>query len=410
MHFNDMTLDGLMKEFQNLTQADDTSNDTYVLPKDLLDNSTSVSEVPYYEEILKSTAADRDKFYDAMKDSKIIDEAHPQGSTKLEGLNGQDATVEDLHALRDGFEKILSEKVKAKSAALAQKLIVLADRLDTAGYVHLATLVDRQLKKLSETIEPTPELAGGFDQVGAVTAFNETIDEILRQIEYRHYGQLTSQQQKQFVFIKANATSYIKSLYESVQKGDLKTAAQIYDLFKTNINPFFMAVSSLDQMVGPTREFVNAFANLAKALGIRTGGEHNKTGVAAQITKIINMFDSKLKTLYGDQYQGTPHTWQGLDATLRKYFQLYPSNATDIPTEGRTYSNWTQLEKHVAFALAELEHNMQAPNAGEQNKTAPAAGTFQVPEKGPPVSPDLPPRPSNEGPKIRTPNNYMNPN
>jgi hypothetical protein len=150
MRFSDVTLEGLMKEFEQISKASEGSEQTYTLPRDLLDQPAAVADVPFYDEILKSTASERSKLYGVVGDSKILDEAHPKGSAKLEGLSGEEVTVEDLQDMKKKFEDVVHSTVKAKKAALAKKLEKLAKQLGDGGHTQFASEIKTQISKLAE--------------------------------------------------------------------------------------------------------------------------------------------------------------------------------------------------------------------------------------------------------------------
>lgn len=150
MRFSDVTLEGLMKEFEQISKASEGSEQTYTLPQDLLDQPTAVADVPFYDEMLKTTASERSKLYGAVGDSKILDEAHPKGSAKLEGLNGEEVTVEDLQDMKKKFEEVVHSTVKAKKATLAKKLEKLAKQLQDGGHSKFASDIKAQLNKLAD--------------------------------------------------------------------------------------------------------------------------------------------------------------------------------------------------------------------------------------------------------------------
>lgn len=326
MRFSDVTLDGLMKEFEQISKASENSEQTYTLPQDLLDQPAAVADVPYYDEILKSTAAERTQLYNAVADSKILDEAHPHGSTKLEGLNGEETTVEDLQDMKKKFEEVVQSKVKSKSATLITKLQKLSNNLTIGGHDKLAEQVNGQIKKLA------------------------------------------------------------------VEFGD--EDAVVTDVPKVNVD-------DKDALV----------TNIPK-------GEHNKVAPTdnrglANISNIIAKFDNKLMSILGEKYYtGTPLSWSGLDKSLRKYFNLFPSNAQNLPAGAKTYSNWDQLGKLVDAGLADWQYlndnlkmgdealdkkldqnasvNPEALNPDNLRRLlAPGAGPHEA-GKGAPVAPQLP--------------------
>lgn len=174
MRFNDVTLDGLMKEFEQISKASEKAEQGYVLPQDLLDQPAAIVDVPYYDEILKRTASERAGLYGAMADSKILDEAHPKGSTKLEGLSGEETTVEDLQEMKKRFEDVVNSTVKVKKAALFKKLEKLASQLEAAGHTQSIDALKGQINKLADVtfgdedavVTEVPKTAPKYNAVG----------------------------------------------------------------------------------------------------------------------------------------------------------------------------------------------------------------------------------------------------
>ena len=267
MRFNDITLEGLMKEFKKISEAQQpTSNSSdYVLPKDLLDFEAAPADVPYYEDLMQRTASERSKLYGVVADSHILDEAHPKGSAKLEGLKDSEALVEDLPALRQKMEQVVYSKVSVKQAALRKKLSKLASDLAASGHSALAEQVNAQVAKLE---------------------------------------------------------SFAKELTDTI-------TAQ------------------------PPQEIVMDEANIK----VTPAPKAPDAKGMQQVNSIIDIFDQRLYDLLGEaHYSGTQrNSFKALDKTLRKYFNLYPSNVTSLPPGAKTYKNWAELAALVATGMNEWE-------------------------------------------------------
>lgn len=412
MRFNDLTLDGLMKEFEKkISKAEEGGDTGYTLPQDLLDQPAATADVPYYDEMLKSTAAERGKLYGVVADSKILDEAHPKGSVKLEGLSGDEITVEDLQEMKSQFEKVLSSTVKAKSADLAIKLKKLAKNLTSAGHTELAQQVERQVTKLAEdftmemgtpTVTNVPKESMDFQEgdleafvANAGQSYKIMLDSMLGSIEYGAFNALSDDMKARWGEVKVQAPDLADMAIKLLQDGKNKEALAWFKELANLFHPYVKATANVPKVAQVLNAYKNAFAALVNMSRGDTSGEHNKLAphkgmLAAQ--KLLNQYLAFKKSKGGQAelvqengLQNDPATWQAIE----KHLYLKP---------GVHFKNYNELLSKMKEQIKNIsptqEHNkvvtpdtMSAESL--RSLLQPGAGPT-APVKGPPVAPTLP--------------------
>jgi hypothetical protein len=137
MHFDDFNLDDVLADYDKISKEsglDKTS--TYTLPVEQIMHSDGSAELPYFEDLYKMAAEE-------FADSDLLNEAHPGGSQKLEGIDASDelAVVEDL---KGSQKKILDmARKEVKLAEVVHQLAALATELDERFLPELANKVDQ---------------------------------------------------------------------------------------------------------------------------------------------------------------------------------------------------------------------------------------------------------------------------
>lgn len=315
MRFSDVTLEGLMKEFEQISKANQGSEQTYTLPQDLLDQPAAVADVPFYDEILKSTASERSKLYGAVADSKILDEAHPKGSAKLEGLNGEEITVEDLQDMKKKFEDVVHSTVKAKTAALAKKLEKLAQQLQDSGHTNFASEVKAQISKLAD------EMTFG-DEDALVTEVPKSQD-------------ITMEMGKPTV--------------TNVPKTDMKGLAKVYEIIDIFEQP-------LMDILGPPHY---------------TGTVRTWNGLDKDLRKYFKLYPSNVKSLPAGAK--TYRNWQQLAQLVREGLDewKYLSDNLQMGDEGTTHDK-IKGDQPASIDMEKLREGLvPGPGAGPTGQKGP---------------------------------------
>lgn len=419
MHFSDITLDGLMKEFEKISQANASEESTYTLPETLLDQDSHVADVPFYDELLKSTASERSKLYGVVADTDMLNEAHPGGSVQPAGLSGELALVEDQKTEHAKFEAILNAKVKDKKAQLHGQLLRLASALSEKGYTDLSDKVVSQVLKIADDYKLYASAADGEFAEGDIdahvaavsTEFKNALEMLLNGIEYGAMNSLSDDLKKSFVDAKLQAPELADMMLRFLQDDDKAEAMKSARILTNLLRPFVLASKGVPVVVKAIAPYKAALSKVLVMIKPSVdGAEKRKTDVAGMATvgAVIDLFEQKLMAILPGSYTGTIRTWADLDKDLRKYFKLFPSNVSPIPAGGKTYKNWSELGDLVREGIAEwqmlsdgfenkgetLESKLKRDEAGSIDidalrgllNSAPAA----APEKGAPVSPEIP--------------------
>lgn len=137
MHFDDFDLDSVLADYDKFSKESGLDKkSTYTLPVEQVTHSDGPAELPFYEDLYKMAAQE-------LSNEQLLDQAHPEGSKKLEGIDASDdlAVVEDLKGNQKRIMDMATKEVKI--AEVVHQLSSLASELDDAKLFTYADKVDK---------------------------------------------------------------------------------------------------------------------------------------------------------------------------------------------------------------------------------------------------------------------------
>lgn len=174
MRFDDLDLDSVFAEYAKLEEEMGINKKaTYTLPN--LFSKEDSSDIDISSDLEAMASEEREKLYGLLPDSSLLDEAHPDGNKRLEGIDAKDdlAVIEDLRGLKKRMLELVHKEMKVKAARIAVEVIKLADKLDDAGFSVFADRLDRTAAVLVEAEEPTMQMGEPTMQMGEPKVMDE---------------------------------------------------------------------------------------------------------------------------------------------------------------------------------------------------------------------------------------------